>query len=235
MARKYFSMVLVTFVLLGLCACKKQVPDDTYADPLSHDTLYYDTLTNTLTFNAVYNSAPATAGSWHLIAHKEGKAGGSTATPFSTGVSPHQFYQGLLLLKAVAGNNVTMANMGSEGTFTQGTVLDVSITWSGAAKTYALSEFMEEVIPDNSTLNEKLGQEIRFGGNRATEPTSPQLSDGTGCVICQYSCAIGVASGAKDDQYIMVNHDHGKFRYFANPDVVPEDGTVCTITVKVNK
>ena len=235
MTKKYFSMVLVSFMLLGLCACKQKLPTDTYLDPLTEGTLYYNKATKTLQFNAIFNAKPATDGAWHLIAHKDGKAGGSAVTPFSTDVTPHQFYQGLLLLGAEAGNNVTITNMGDEGVFTQGSVLDISITWDGAGRKYALSEFMNEEIPDNSTLNEELSQEIRFGGNRATEPTSPQLSDGTGCVICQYTCPIGVASGAKADQYIMKNHDHGKYRYLANAAVVPDDKTVCTITVKVQK
>lgn len=235
MTKKCFSMVLVMFVLLGLSACKQEVPDDSYADPLSHDTLYYDTATSMLTFSAVYNSASATSGSWHLIVHKDGAAGGSTVTPFSTGVSPHQFYQGLLLLGAEAGDNVTPENMALEGIFTEGSLLEITITWDGAAKTYEYSELFEEHIPYNSTLQEELGMEIRFGGRRSNEDTESPPSDKTGCLICQYACPTGVASSAKADSYIRVNHDGNAYRYFANPDVVPADGTVCTINVKVVK
>ena len=235
MTKKYFSMVLVTFLLVGLCACKKQVPSDTYdtdTDNLTTGTLYYSKAAGTLTFSAVFHAKPATDGTWHFIVNKQGAM--ASMSIFTTDVSPHQFYKGLKLLSATDGENVTPTNLGDNGTFTQGSVVDVTITWNGAAKKYTLDELLDEKIPDNSTLQEKLGIEMRFGGNRANEATVAPPSNITGCLMCLYSCAAGVTSNAMADLYIKTNKDDGAFRYFGS-DLVPADGTVVTITVKVVK
>lgn len=227
----YRYLAVMSVLLLSLSACNQLLPRDDYNDPLPEDNLYYNTSTGTLTFQAVFNAANATAGTWHLIVNK----GGSMAnmSMFTTGVSPHQFYQGLLKLGAVAGNNVTGANSGDQDTYTKGSVLEVSITWSGAVKQYPLNEFLQEKIPAGSETQQLLGLEIAFGGNRATEDTASPLSDSTGCIMCLYSCPAGVSSNDKADNFQLATLDGGAWRYFANPSVVPEDGTPVTITVKV--
>jgi len=230
MAKKYFSMTLVLIAMLGLNACKQQFPDDSYADPFSHDTLYYNKSSKTLTFTAVYNSMAATMGTWHCIVHKDGTM--ASMAPFTTGVSPHQYFQALKTLGATDGENVTSANLSSEGTFTEGSVVEVKVTWKGAAKTYALSEIIEEKIPTASTVQNALGLEMRFGGNRANEATAAPPSNTTGCLMCFYSCAAGVTSNAKADRYILANKDSGAYRYFAS-NLAPADGTTVTITVTV--
>ena len=154
---------------------------------------------------------------------------------FTTGVSPHQFYQGLLKLGATPGNNVTGDNYEDQSTYTEGSLLEVSITWSGAVKKYPLDEFLQETIPEGSETQAKLGLDIRFGGNRATEDTASPPSDSTGCVMCLYSCPAGVSSNAKANNYQLATLDGGAWRYFANPSVAPLDGTPVTITVKVVK
>jgi hypothetical protein len=231
--KKGLPYFLVLLMFLSLTACNQLLPDDDYNDPLSHDNLYYDTNAGTLTFQAVYHAAPATDGTWHFIVHKD--ASNKDISMFTTGVSPHQFYQGLLKLGASAGNNVTGANYEEQGTYTQGSALEVSITWSGAVKKYALDEFLQEKIPSGSETQSKVGLEVRFAGNRATEDTASPASDSTGCLMCLYSCPAGVSSNAKANNFQLATLDGGAWRYYANTSVAPQDNTVVTITVKVVK
>lgn len=229
----YCYLAVMSVLLLSLSACNQLLPDDDYNDPLSHDNLYYDSSAGTLTFQAVFHAAPATAGTWHLIIHKDGSNKDNCF--FTTGVSPHQFYQGLLKLGATAGDNLTGDNYTDQNAYTEGSALEVSITWNGAVKKYPLDEFLKEEIPAGSATQEKVGLEMRFSGNRSTEYTASPPSDTTGCLMCLYSCPAGVSSNAKANNYQLATLDGGMWRYFANPSVVPADGTPVTITVKVIK
>ena len=111
---------LLLLVAMSLnCSVKK------YRDPFSQGGLHFDQEAKTLTFEATFNAAPATSGTWHLIVHHDGVNGGSDKAIFSTSVSPHQIYEGLKQLGATDGNNVTPDNVDDPTISTQGSKIDI--------------------------------------------------------------------------------------------------------------
>jgi len=226
-SRMIFSVVALFILAASLHSC--------YNDPFTQGDLQIDIENKTLAFEAIFNEAPSTQGTWHFIVHKDGTYGSSDKCIFSTGVSPHQIYTALKKLGAEDGNNVTPDNIGAEDLFTEGSVIEISITWDDAPKTYLLTEFLEERVPPEAELQEYVGIEIRFGGNRTNEDVTDPPSDTTGCLCCLYSCKAGVTSNAKANLYLL-EHDSPEgniYRYYDSPDVVPPDGTTATIIIKV--
>jgi hypothetical protein len=133
---------------------------------------------------------------------------------FSAFVKPDDFRLALLSLGLKPGENMTMDN--KETTNVQGDELAVSVTWAGAAKTYALNE----AIVDSN----KKPIVIRFGGNQDNA-----LKFNTGCLICLDSCPVGISSNATYTYGAV--EKRGEVGFTGNARLLPPDGTLVVITV----
>jgi len=134
---------------------------------------------------------------------------------FRSYAKPEDLHAGLMKLGLNPGNNMTREN--GDKTHVQGDLLEVSVTWEGATRTYSL----DEVIPDS---NNKTFQ-IRFGGNL---PNSLQLK--TGCLLCLDSCAVGITSNANYTMGAVEKRNEVVFK--GNSKLLPPDGSLVVITIK---
>ena len=168
----------------------------------------------TVSFLAEVNGKYFFNGTRHAAVFKGGKFGDKAV--FIGFATPKAFYTALLETGAKPGENMTLDN--KEKTTVQGDLLDVTVTWKGAKKAYPL----DEVITDS---NHKPIQ-IHFGGNMAMS-----LEKDTGCLICLDSCPVGICSNASYTYGAVETRNEVKFT--GNKEVLPPDGTLVVITVKV--
>jgi len=169
-----------------------------------------------ITFQAEVNGKYLLTPTRHAAVFKGGKNGDKS---IFVCLSDHKsFYDGLIAIGAKPGNNMTMENMMK--TKVEGDLLDVSVTWKGASKSYSL----DEVIIDSN----KKPIIMRFGGN-----LEMAMSKNTGCLLCLDSCPVGIASNS--------NYTHGavektkEVAFTGNRDILPGDKTLVTFTVKLKK
>jgi len=135
---------------------------------------------------------------------------------FRSWADPVDFHDALIAIGLQPGNNLTAESPKTETV--QGDLLDVEITWAGAARWYALSEVVQEAP------NEARGWAIRFGGNR-----SAAAAQNTGCLTCFTSCYLGITSNA---QYTLQDMDDGVSRFTLNEEILPPGVTQVAIRYK---
>ena len=149
----------------------------------------------------------------HAVVFKNGKNGDKS---IFIGLADHKaFYDALIAIGAKPGNNMTMEN--KEITKVKGDLLDVTVTWNGAPRSYTL----DEVIIDNN----KKPILMRFGGNY-----EKAMSLNTGCLFCLDSCPVGIASNS--NYTIGAVEKRQEVSFTGNKDILPADKTVVTFTVK---
>ncbi|MEI8172691.1 MAG: YdjY domain-containing protein [Deltaproteobacteria bacterium] len=153
----------------------------------------------------------------HGVVFSGGKFGDKSV--FKSFVSPKDFYQGLIKIGSKPGENMTMEN--KEKTFVQGDLLDVTVSWDGAGKA---SYKLDEVIVDSN----KKPFQVRFGGNLKNA-----LKLNTGCLLCLDSCPVGITSNASYTHGAVEKRNEVTFK--GNQSVLPPDGTLVVIKVKVKK
>lgn len=133
-------------------------------------------------------------------------------------VDPETFYNALLEIGAQPGNNMTMDN--KETTHVEGSALKVTVNWQGAPREHDINE----VIKDSN------GNpiDIRFGGNLEASRNKK-----TGCLVCLDSCPVGITSNATYTYGAVESRKEVEF--YGNKDILPEDGTLVTLTFAVQK
>ncbi|MFH0792630.1 MAG: YdjY domain-containing protein [bacterium] len=100
-----------------------------------------------------------------------------------------------------------------------GSPVEVSVTWPGAARTYALSE-----IFDGETSQTV---DLRFGG---FEDLINYWN--SGCVICMYSCPSGKIS---NHAFTLRDQARGRHDFRAREDLLPSDGSPATVTIRLRQ
>ncbi len=125
---------------------------------------------------------------------------------------------------------------------TDGQKIQYYITWDNASRYYAFSELYIEnhsaFDPDNATF-ELLGIESHIGGTRDSN-----LNWNPGCIFCMYSCVCGITSNSKANEntwfsdggtYDMTSASTNFYagRYYPRMDILPGQGTVMKIKVKI--
>ncbi len=149
----------------------------------------------------------------HAVVYSGGSNGEKSV--FRSYAADQDFYNALMKLGLKAGNNMTKEN--GAKTLVEGDVLDVTVTWDGAAKEYSL----DEVILDS---NRKPFQ-MRFGGNQKNA-----LQFKTGCLLCLDSCPVGIASNANYAMGAVEMRNEVIFK--GNDKFLPPDGSLVVIKVK---
>lgn len=142
-------------------------------------------------------------------------------------VSEIDYYNALIELGAVPGNNIKPEDMkarnSSDGKSTEGSKLSVFLTWDGSSGLIPL---------DNAIISDVRGGEVRpidlrFSGNlEFAQKAHP------GCFICLDSCAAGISTNAAWPTGAMNNHE---VSFRGNAKVLPPDGTRVDVIVRLVK
>jgi hypothetical protein len=207
-SRIKFSLIFGIIASILIVSCGKKGNDQ--------PTLTVDKQNGTITFLAEVNGKYLMTPTRHCAVFKDGKNGDKSI--FRSLADHKAFYDALVSIGAKAGNNMTMENMLT--TKVEGDLLDITVTWKGAPKSYTL----DEVIIDSN----KKPVMMRFGGN-----IDMAMSKNTGCLLCLDSCPVGIASNG--------NYAHGavektkEVSFLGNKDLLPADKTLVTFTVKIKK
>ena len=127
-----------------------------------------------------------------------------------------EFYQALIDIGAVPGNNLTMEDMKLEKTV-DGQKLDVFITWDGLGKEIPFADIIRS--------DEERPMDIRFGGNLENAKDKR-----TGCILCLDSCAVGITS---DAAYETGAVEIKKIGRYGREDVLPADGTRVSVIFRI--
>lgn len=217
---------LALALTLALAACGRPSPGSGAAVPVrngyassgevsAQQPMVVDPASRTVKVYALVNGKYFHQPTRHGMNFTGGKYG--TEAIFATPASQLDFYDALMALGAVPGNNLTGAD--TRGQPVQGQPLTVQVTWDGAGREYDINE----VVVDST------GRDIayRFGGNVERSQTAL-----TGCFICLDSCPVGIASNSSHAQG---SFDGGVVEFRGNADVLPPDGSPVTVIVQVRE
>ena len=127
-----------------------------------------------------------------------------------------EFYQALIDIGAVPGNNLTMEDMKLEKTV-DGQKLDVFITWDGLGKEIPFADIIRS--------DEERPMDIRFGGN-----FEAAKAHRTGGILCLDSCAMAITS---DAAYEAGAVEIKKIGRYGREDVLPADGTRVSVIFRI--
>lgn len=232
--KRYFKAMMLSLVGISLlvtagCGGKTQTQDQS-SSPTTAKTAQEEGVNGLTKANPL--KVDKAAGTVSFLATVNGKyffeptrhaavfAGGSNGDKavFKALAQPEPYYNGLVAIGAKAGNNMTFDNMMK--THVAGDALDVTVTWNGANKEYKL----DEVIKDSN--NKPI--DIRFGGNLKNSQDKK-----TGCLICLDSCPVGISSNSTYTMGAVEKRNEVKFT--GNKAVLPADGSLVEVTVKIKK
>ncbi|MBU2456050.1 MAG: hypothetical protein KJ668_22295, partial [Proteobacteria bacterium] len=124
------------------------------------------------------------------------------------------FYDTLMKINAVPGNNMTLKN--KEATRVQGQEFIVTVTWEGADRAYAIDEVINE--SNNAPIL------MKFGGNLKNA-----MDKNTGCLLCLDSCPVGIVSNSAYTYGAIEKRKEVSMK--GNKDILPPDGTQVIITL----
>ena len=207
-----FLALLLTLGMTG-CGAQKDTGSDTAEETTKEaqgetqegtDALTVDEASKTITVQAT--ATGNTESSIHLLVNESGSNAKSAF--FTTEASTMDFYDALVELGGIPGNNIPVD---AESGTILGSGLDVSITVDGT----------EYDTYDLITASEEREMDMRFGGNVALNQEYA-----TGCLLCMESCSVGIASDAA--------YQYNEPIEFTPSDSMPEEGTDVTFTIKVD-
>lgn len=206
---KKLTLLLVMALSLGLAGCGSSNDSnggttEEKKEEGSKAECVVDETAKTITVQAV--ATGNTESSIHLLVNQDGS--NAEKSFFTTEASTMDFYDALVGLGAIPGNNIPVD--ASSGTIL-GSGLDVAITVDGE----------EYGGYDLITPSEEREMDVRFGGNIALN----QEYD-TGCLLCMESCSVGLASDAA--------YEYCEEIEFTPSDKMPEKGTEVTFTFTVD-
>ena len=211
--KRQFPFLAITFVLCALVGASLAHPQETALTP--QNPLRLDLKERSVSILAEVNGKHPEP-THHGVVFKAGKLAHKAI--FASFVDPKTFYESLVSVGFKPGNNMTMDNM--EKTFVEGELLEVSVTWKDARKTYRL----DEVIRDSNGKPFA----IRFGGN-----LKEALKRKTGCLLCLESCPVGITSNAAYTYGMIDIRKEVVFR--SNKGLLPPDGALVTLTFKAKR
>ncbi len=206
MKKLVLTLMVTLLMTAGATAGTKLTPDHPiFVDPSGHS----------VSFLAEVNGKYLYQPTRHFAVFKDGKNGEKAIL---RGLANHvDFYEALVAIKAVAGENMTLEN--KEATHVKGTAFSVTVSWDGLEK----SRSIDEVVNDSNHTP----IDMKFGGNLEN---AKQFN--TGCLLCLDSCPVGIVSNAAYTYGAVTKRKQVAF--VGNKDLLPEDGTrvVVTLTIK---
>ncbi|NOX32794.1 MAG: hypothetical protein GXP56_03510 [Deltaproteobacteria bacterium] len=175
----------------------------------------FDKDKKTVSFLAEVNGKYMFQPTRHFAVYEKGSNGEKAV--FRGLVSHLDFYNALLKINAVPGNNMSLKN--KEVTHVEGQEFAVTVTWKGADRAYTIDEVIDE---SNHTPIV-----MKFGGNLKNAKDK-----NTGCLLCLDSCPVGIVSNSVYTYGAVLKRKEVSMK--GNKDVLPPDGTrvVITLTAK---
>jgi len=130
-------------------------------------------------------------------------------------VAPRDLFNALLALGFKPGENMTMQNW--DTTRVQGDALRISVQLEGSPEPVDISRLV--------TDSKGRGIDMRFGGNlkMATKP------DGSGCLICLFSCPMGIVSN--HDTFFKETGWWGSVKYTVSGLSSPQTKKMAVVTI----
>lgn len=185
------------------------------ADPLKltpEKPIVFDKQKRTVSFLAEVNGKYLFQETRHFAVYQDGSNGEKSVF---RGLAPHKdFYDALMSINAVPGNNMTLEN--KETTRVEGQEFSVSVTWEGAKKDFSIDEVILE--------SNKAPIVMKFGGNLKNA-----MEKHTGCLMCFDSCPVGVVSNSVYTYGAIEKRKEVSMK--GNKDILPPDGTRVIITL----
>ncbi len=201
------KLILISLVLLIMTARALAGPALTKENPIS-----IDKTDKSVSFLAKVNGKYLYQGTRHFAVYEKGKFGDKGVF---IGLVPNlEFYDALMAIKAVPGENMTLNN--KETTHVKGQAFKVTITWEGADRTYTIDEVINE--------SNKKPIVMKFGGNFENSKNKK-----TGCLLCLDSCPVGIVSNSTYTYGAVEKRKEVTFK--GNKDLLPGDGTEVIITL----
>lgn len=213
--KKVSALVLALVLLFALAACGGK------AASVASTAAVYETVVDkaagTVTIPCEVNGKYFTESTRHGIVYAGGSNGEKAVLRGLT--DEKAFYEALIEIGAVAGNNLTMDDMAAagsaEGKPVEGDAMEVTVKWDDKEMPFA----------DIIVASDPRPMDIRFGGN-----LEAAKEKNTGCILCLDSCAVGITSNAA---YPTGTTQNDEVQFNGNKDVLPADGTVVYVTFKV--
>lgn len=207
--KKFMALILALALALALVACGAAP-----AEEVDYSVITTNAATQTVTIYTQVNGKYFTEPSRHGIVFKDGSNGEKCIL---RGLCDEkEFYAALLSVGGVPGDNLVFTEA-QPGDIIDGQKLDVKVSWEGSNGEIPFADIM-------TTGNGKpYIADFRFGGN-----IKAAYAKNTGCILCTESCPVGITSNAAYGYGVVETTKTEQF--FGNPDVLPEDGTIVTVT-----
>ena len=215
--KKLLSILLATTLIFSLTACGKAEPKSSTDNT---KVLVVDKEAKEVKMLAEVNGKYFTEATRHGVVFAKGSNGEKAVL---RGLADEkEFHQALLDIGAKAGNNLKAADMkagADNGVSVDGDKLVAVVTWDGQDKEIPFEDIIK--------ASEEKPMDLRFGGNLESAK-----KNNTGCVLCLDSCATGITS---DAAYPTGTTQNDVVKFYGDEDVLPEDGTVVTVTFRLAK
>ena len=208
--KKLISLILVLVLALSLVACGAAPAKE----EIDYSAITTNAATQSVTIYTQVNGKYFTEPSRHGVVFKDGSNGEKCILRGLC--SEKDFYAALLSVGGVPGDKLYFADA-QPGDLIEGQKLDVTVSWEGSNGEIPWADIM-------TTGNGKpYVADFRFGGN-----IKAAYAKNTGCILCIESCPVGICSNAAYGYGVVETTKTEQF--YGNPDVLPEDGTICQVT-----
>ena len=208
--KKLISLILVLVLALSLVACGAAPAKE----EVDYSVITTNPSTQSVTIYAQINGKYFTEPSRHGVVFKDGSNGEKCILRGLC--SEKDFYAALLSVGGVPGDNLVFTEA-QPGDLIEGQKMDVTVSWDGSNGEIPWADIM-------TTGNGKpYVADFRFGGN-----IKAAYAKNTGCILCIESCPVGICSNAAYGYGVVETTKTEQF--YGNPDVLPEDGTICQVT-----
>ena len=208
--KKLISLILVLVLALSLVACGAAPAKE----EIDYSAITTNAATQSVTIYTQVNGKYFTEPSRHGVVFKDGSNGEKCILRGLC--SEKDFYAALLSVGGVPGDNLVFTEA-QPGDLIDGQKMDVTVSWEGSNGEIPWADIM-------TTGNGKpYVADFRFGGN-----IKAAYAKNTGCILCIESCPVGICSNAAYGYGVVETTKTEQF--YGNPDVLPEDGTICQVT-----
>ena len=208
--KKLISLILVLVLALSLVACGAAPAKE----EVDYSVITTNAATQSVTIYTQVNGKYFTEPSRHGVVFKDGSNGEKCILRGLC--SEKDFYAALLSVGGVPGDNLVFTEA-QPGDLIEGQKMDVTVSWDGSNGEIPWADIM-------TTGNGKpYVADFRFGGN-----IKAAYAKNTGCILCIESCPVGICSNAAYGYGVVETTKTEQF--YGNPDVLPEDGTICQVT-----
>lgn len=184
--------------------------------PASVDEIAVDSEAGMVAIYAQVNGTFFDQSTMHGIVFKDG--GAADGAMMAAYVDSQDFYNAMVEAGGEPWN--TTDEKLSDGEFTDGQKVSLTLTWEGQTEPVALRDALK-------TDDGRPDIDIRFSGNQQGNKNA-----GSGCITCLNSCWAGICSNAA---YPFGAIDAGNPHVYLDDSVMPADGTDVLITYTIEK